>query len=153
MEEFELTESPGFFSRIFGRKRDEDFEEEDVDVEYQHPTRSATRASSRMDVVRVHDRGYTVCLRREIRTFGDAIACAESFKAGNQQLLNLNETQPGLRTKIEDFLAGLAFGLEGKFEPIGPGVFVLAPHTALVDVVSASEPMSNAYGQAPEWGD
>ncbi len=152
MDEFEMTESPGFFSRIFGRGRDADVFDDDADVEEERSHRPGTRNSSRMDVVRIHEKRYTVCVRREVYTFEDAMAAAQSFKAGDQQILNLTQTEPTLRKTIEDFLSGVAFGMEGSFDPVAPQVYVLAPQTARIDLVNGAQPVAEVYGEAPNWG-
>lgn len=153
MEEFEMTESQGFFSRIFGRCRDADvFDDDEMDVEEERTHRPGTRNSSRMDVVRIHEKRYTVCVRREVFTFEDAMAAAQSFKAGDQQILNLTQTEATLRKTIEDFLSGVAFGMEGSFDPVAPQVYVLAPKTAQVDLVQGIQPVAATYGDTPNWG-
>ena len=154
MEEFEMTESPGFFSRLFNRWRDtEAFEDEDASLTEDSPLGSSTRTSSRMDVLRIHEKRYTVCVRREIRAFEDALSAAGSFKAGDQQILNLTETEASLRKTIEDFLAGVAFGMDGTFDAVAPHVYVLAPHQAKIDLVPATEKVASLYGDTPNWGD
>src|SRR5688572_2037376 len=154
MEEFEMTESPGFFSRLFGKWRQTDvFEDDDFEEEVEKNVGTATRNSTRMDVVRIHETRYTVCVRREVRAFEDALAAAKAFKAGDQQILNLTTTEPVLRKTIEDFLAGVAFGLEGSFDPVAPHVYLLAPRAARVDLAPAAEPVSTLYGDIPNWGE
>lgn len=154
MEEFELTESPGFFSRLFSRWRQTDvFEDGDVEDEMDRPMGTATRNSTRMDVVRIHETRYTVCVRREVVAFEDALSAAKAFKAGDQQILNLTGTEPMLRKTIEDFLAGVAFGLEGSFDAVAQHVFLLAPRAARVDLAPAAEPVSTLYGDIPSWGE
>lgn len=154
MEEFEMTESPGFFSRLFGRWRESDaFEDDEIETEQHRPVGTATRSSSRMDVVRIHETRYTVCVRREIRAFEDAMAAAQSFKAGDQQILNLTQTEALLRKTIEDFLSGVAFGLDGHFDSVAPHVYVLAPLTARIDLVPAADTVAATYGDLPTWGD
>jgi len=152
MDEFEMTESPGFFSRIFGRGREADTYDDDLDVEEERDHRPGTRSSSRMDVVRIHEKRYTVSVRREVYTFEDAMAAAKSFKAGDQQILNLTQTEPTLRKTIEDFLSGVAFGLEGSFDAVAPQVYVLAPQSAKIDLVEAAQPVAQVYGETPNWG-
>ena len=153
MEEFEMTESPGFFSRLFNRWRQTDvFEDEAPEEEMDRPFGTATRNSTRMDVVRIHETRYTVCVRREVRAFEDALAAAKAFKAGDQQILNLTTTEPVLRKTIEDFLAGVAFGLEGSFDPVAPHVYLLAPRAARVDLAPSAEPVATLYDDAPDWG-
>jgi cell division inhibitor SepF len=154
MEEFEMTESPGFFSRLFGKWKQTDvWEDEPVEEEMDRPMGTSTRASSRMDVVRIHETRYTVCVRREVVAFEDALSAAKSFKAGDQQILNLTTTEPTLRKTIEDFLAGVAFGLEGSFDAVAPHVYLLAPRAAKVDLAQAAQPVSTLYGDIPNWGE
>jgi cell division inhibitor SepF len=154
MEEFEMTESPGFFSRLFNRWRETDaFEEDEPSHEDEPSLRTATRNSSRMDVLRIHDKRYTVCVRREIRAFDDALSAAASFKGGDQQIINLSQTEPLLRKTIEDFLAGVAFGMDGTFDAVASHVYVLAPRQAKIDLVPASEKVATLYGDTPNWGD
>jgi cell division inhibitor SepF len=156
MEEFEMTESPGIFARIANIwKRNDAFEEvEDTfEEEIDRPFPSGTRSSSRMDVVRIHETRYTVTVRRDVVAFQDALAAAKAFKAGDQQILNLTRTEQGLRKTIEDFLSGVAFGLEGSFDAVAPQVYMLAPRAAKVDLAPAAEPASTLYGDVPNWGE
>ena len=126
MDEIELQDKPGIFSKIgnmFTRPI-EDEEEETI----AHVTPSGTKT-----IVRATHR-YTVTIRRQITSFDDAMAAAVGLKRGEQQLLNLSATDPSLRQKIIDFMCGVNFSQEGTWEEVGEHIFLVAPGHAYIEV-------------------
>jgi len=136
MEELETTEKQGFFARLFGRHRDEEYE----DYEFEEPTRSS---SGHLKLHTSHQ--YTVRIRRQVMAFEDAVSAADGLKRGEQQILNLSAADPALRERIKDFLAGVNYAQEGTWEEVGEHVFVLCPRTAHVESAPASARMTAAH--------
>lgn len=134
MEELETVERHGFFARIFGRHREDEYEEVEVD--------GRAPSGSHMRLQPTH---YTVKIRRQVVAFDDAVAAADGLKRGEQQVLNLTSAEPALRERIKDFLAGVNYAQEGTWEEVGEHVFILAPRTALVETVPATPRMSAAH--------
>jgi cell division inhibitor SepF len=123
MEETATREKPGFFTRLFTRPVDDFSEIEDMPehrVDHTTPVRGAYR--------------YTISVRRDVRSFDDAMAAANGLKRGEQQILNLSETDPNLRQKIVDFMAGVNFSLEGTWQDVGEHIYLIVPNHAFVDV-------------------
>jgi cell division inhibitor SepF len=133
MEELETMEKQGFFARIFGRRRDDEYEDfEDV------PEKTGP-------YLRVHSTSqYTVRIRRQVIAFDDAVAAADGIKRGEQQILNLTSADPSLRERIKDFLAGVNYAQEGTWEEVGEHVFLLAPRQAHVESAPPSPRMAAA---------
>ena len=91
MEELMLQEEkPGFFSRIAGIFKGEEYEEEE-DLTPEKVANDATQ-------MRPNYR-YTVTVRRQITSFDDALAAANGLKRGEQQILNLSATDQAERGK------------------------------------------------------
>ena len=131
MEELELQDKPGLFTRLAGmftRAEDEEIEE--------------TEEKNRSFELRTAYK-YHVTVRRQIVSFDDALAAANGFKRGEQQILNLSGTEPTLRQKIVDFMCGVNFAQEGSWEEIGENIYLVVPANVFVEVASAS-PRANA---------
>lgn len=124
MEELELQDKPGIFTRIAGmftRERDDDVE----DVKAVTPNKSLMLRPSYK---------YNVTIRRQISSFDDAIAAANGLKRGEQQILNLAHTEGVLRQKIVDFMSGVNYAQEGSWEEIGDHIYLVVPSEAFVEV-------------------
>lgn len=131
MEELELQDKPGFFTRIAGmftRAEDEEVTE--------------TEEKNRSFELRTAYK-YHVTVRRQIVSFDDALAAANGFKRGEQQILNLSSTEPTLRQKIVDFMCGVNYAQEGAWEEIGEHIYLVVPPNVFVEVAPAS-PRANA---------
>lgn len=132
MEELIEQDSLGFFSRVGNMLR----KNRDIDPDFSAPALQMTKSEPRMTSA------YTVTVRRGIATFDDAVAAAAGLKNGEQQILNLNDTDPALRQKIVDFMAGVNYAQEGNWEEVGENVFVVTPHHAYLEVAPASARMT-----------
>lgn len=124
MEELQEVARPGLFSRIFGRFRQDEYDEyADAEVATESP-KHRTLDKARM---------YHITVRRQVVTFADAVAAADGLKRGEQQILNLCSADSQLREKIKDFLAGVNYAQEGTWEELGEHVYLLAPANARVE--------------------
>lgn len=132
MEEIEIQERPGFFTRIAGVfSRGEPMED---DFEEAVPARARLSPQIR----------YHVTVRRQILSFQDAVAAADGLKKGEQQILNLTAADSALREKIKDFMCGVNYAEEGTWEELGESIYLLAPPQAQVDVAPATPRMAAA---------
>lgn len=123
MEEMELQEKPGLIERLHGwLVRDDEAVEEETEG------RKARNYEMRPAYK------YHVTVRRQIVSFDDALASAQGFKRGEQQVLNLSATEPGLRQKIVDFMSGVNFAQEGTWEEIGEHIYLVVPANVFVEV-------------------
>lgn len=123
MEELELQEKPGLFTRLagmFSRNESEEDEEPGMEASSTYALRSAYR--------------YHVTVRRHINSFDEAYAAATGLKRGEQQIMNLAMTEPTLRQKIVDFMSGVAFAQDANWEEVGEHVYLVAPGSAFVEV-------------------
>lgn len=125
MEDMEIQERPGFFQRLFGGRGND---EPEID---EQP--SSGSVSSLRPVYR-----YNVTVRRQVFCFEDALAAANGLKRGEQQILNLSGTDPVLRQKIVDFMAGVNYAQEGTWEEIGEHIYLVVPPTAYVEIAPPS---------------
>ncbi|MCZ7581508.1 MAG: cell division protein SepF [Fimbriimonadaceae bacterium] len=122
MDEMELQEKPGLFSRIstvFLRNGERDEEEIEPDRAPAFAVRTAYR--------------YHVTVRKQIDVFDEAYAAANGLKRGDQQILNLTGTEPSLRQKIVDFMYGVCFAQDAHWEEIGQHIYLIAPASAYVE--------------------
>jgi cell division inhibitor SepF len=129
MEEFDGQERPGLFGKLAGIFTRE---EEDEEVEVREPRRMSRAAEVRT----VYK--YQVTIRRQIVSFEDALAAAQGLKRGEQQILNLTQTEPSLREKIKDFMCGVNFSQEGTWEEVGEHIYMVVPNNVFVEVAPAS---------------
>ena len=128
MEELELQDKPGLFSRLSGifSRTEEDAEEEAV-----------TTPTSRTYQMRSAYK-YHVTVRRQIVSFEDALAAAQGLKGGEQQIINLSGTDPAMRQKIVDFMCGVNFAQEGTWEEIGDNIYLIVPSSVYVEGAPAT---------------
>ena len=127
MEELELQDKPGLFSRLSGifTRSEEDAEEE-----------AATPANRAYQIRSAYK--YHVTVRRQIVSFEDALAAAQGLKGGEQQIINLSGTDPAMRQKIVDFMCGVNFAQEGTWEEIGENIYLIVPSSVYVEVAPAT---------------
>jgi cell division inhibitor SepF len=116
MEELELQDKPGLFSRFA--------EEAVTPTSRTYQMRSAYK--------------YHVTVRRQIVSFEDALAAAQGLKGGEQQIVNLSGTDPAMRQKIVDFMCGVNFAQEGTWEEIGENIYLIVPSSVYVEVAPAT---------------
>ncbi len=132
MEELQEQTRSGFFSRLLGRFRDEDFESEE-----------AEEATGKVPNLRLTPTPkYHITVRRQVVTFADAVSAADGFKRGEQQILNLCSCEAVAREKIKDFLLGVNYAQEGTWEELGEHVYLLAPSTAFVETAPPTPRMT-----------
>ena len=134
MEETMLDDRPGIFGKLLGRFT----RTEVIEVEEETMPEKSVRTSGMRQEYR-----YTVTVRRQITSFDDAVAAAHGLKRGEQQIINLSATEPGLRQKIVDFMSGVNFAHEGTWEEIGESIYLVVPQNAYVEVAPGT-PRSNA---------
>jgi len=124
MEELELQDKPGFFSKLTGmfmHPRDDEEQEP-----YESPRTRTVQLRSAYK--------YNVTVRRQVMSFDDALAAANGLKNGEQQILNLAHTEPLLRQKVVDFMCGVNYALEGSWEEIGEHIYLVVPSTTYVEI-------------------
>jgi len=130
MEELELQEKPGLFSKLSGLFVRGHDDEEELDAVETNPSQTYTLKGAYR---------YSVSIRREIMSFDDAYAAANGLKRGEQQILNLSYTDPVLRQKIVDFMAGVTFAQEANWEELGDHIYLVAPASAYVEQVPSAQ--------------
>jgi cell division inhibitor SepF len=130
MEELELQDKPGLFSRLSSLIKRND-EEEEEEMMSQPP--SGTRTYQMRSAYKYH-----VTVRRQVVSFEDALAAAQGLKSGEQQIINLSGTDPAMRQKIVDFMCGVNFAQEGTWEEIGENIYMIVPSTVYVEVAPAT---------------
>ncbi len=134
MEELELQDKPGFFTKLTGMfthgRDDESYEISEAPKARTVQLRSAYK--------------YNVTVRRQVVSFDDALAAANGLKNGEQQILNLAHTEPVLRQKVVDFMCGVNFALEGSWEEVGENIYLVVPATTYVEVAPPTA-RSNSY--------
>ncbi len=136
MEELELQEKPGLFSKlatIFTRGEHEEVEDEE-------PADAGGRTYQLRAAYRYH-----VTVRRQITSFDDAMASAQGLKRGEQQILNLSATEPSMRQKIVDFMCGVNFAQEGTWEEIGDHIYLIVPASVYVETAPPSARSASVY--------
>jgi|SRR5581483_2528676 FtsZ-interacting cell division protein YlmF len=131
MEELREVERRGIFSRLFGPRRIEEYDEFGEEGPDFLKTRSHSPAKS-----------YHITVRRQVVSFADAITTADGLKKGEQQILNLCGCDAQVREKIKDFLAGVNYAQEGTWEELGEHVYLLAPSTAFVETAPPTPRMA-----------
>lgn len=124
MEDMVLQDKPGLFSKLTGMFTRTEVYEEEVEHTDRPISPSPMRPAAR----------YTVTVRRQIHSFEDAMAAALGLKRGEQQILNLTDTDCATRQKIVDFMCGVNFAQEGTWEEVGEHIYLIVPASAYVEV-------------------
>lgn len=124
----EVAVKPGLFSRLFGPRHQDHYDEEYMDEG------TPIRTANGLTIQAVHR--YQVTVRRQVMSFQDAVACADGLKRGEQQVINLTVCHPELREKIKDFLYGVSYNAEGQMEELGDHIFMIAPASAFVEIAN-----------------
>ncbi|MEP0767170.1 MAG: cell division protein SepF [Fimbriimonadia bacterium] len=130
MDEVIEHEERGLLSRVKRLFRREDEDDEYEEEPYELPTMDGKRGFGKMH--QLHP--YNVCVRMHVNSFEDARQAADGLKYGEQQILNMLETEPGLRQTVVDFLSGVVYAQEGSVEKLAEHVYLFAPRQAVVDV-------------------
>ena len=82
------------------------------------------------------------------RSYNDARAIGEAFRAGTPVIMNLSEMTDADAKRLVDFSAGLIFGLHGAIERVTSRVFLLSPeHVEIAGEDGAGEP-AGFYNQS-----
>jgi cell division inhibitor SepF len=63
----------------------------------------------------------------EPRSFSEAQAIADRFKAGTPVIINLSSSDADLSKRLLDFASGLTYGLDGGLQRVSEKVFMLTP--------------------------
>ena len=63
----------------------------------------------------------------EPRSFSEAQAIADRFKAGTPVIMNLSSSDAELSKRLLDFASGLTYGLDGGLQKVSEKVFMLTP--------------------------
>ena len=74
------------------------------------------------------------------RTYNDAKAIGEAFRAGTPVIMNLSDMGDTDAKRLVDFGAGLVFGLSGSIERVTNKVFLLSPAHVEVAAEGAASP-------------
>ena len=133
---------------------DEYEEEEDEELDEAHVSAkpAETRAGGSAGFIRrpaptlrlEHSRRTHVTVRRAVQSFDDARRAADGLKNGQQQIINLENTDPDMAERIIDFLNGATYAIDGCVEKIGEQVYLFTPHHISIDVEEKPASMSRA---------
>lgn len=136
MEELELQEKPGLFTKLASVFTRTDHDE----IEDEEPSEASARTYQLRTAYRYH-----VTVRRQITSFDDAMAAAQGLKRGEQQILNLSGTEPTMRQKIVDFMCGVNFAQEGTWEEIGDHIYLIVPASVYVEAAPPTPRSSSIH--------
>jgi len=135
MEDTELQEKTsvlGKLANIF-KSRDEDDEEDEIVTH----TTSTIRVRPAPRV--------TVTVRKNITSFDEALAAADGLKRGEQQIINLANTEPQLRQKIVDFMSGVYYAQDGRWEEIGEDIYLVAASDTYIEMAPTTSRSSSYW--------
>jgi cell division inhibitor SepF len=147
--EYEEQRPQGFFARIrdrfIGLDDYEDEEEEQEEAAAPAPTpRSGgsispvRRATPALRIDQARRQHITV--RRAVYTLDDARRAADGLKAGQQQIVNLEQTPPDMMERIVNFMNGATYAIDGSVEKIGDQVYLFTPSNVTIDIEERSIP-------------
>src|SRR5947207_1480739 len=114
--------------RVFGQDDDEEIQEQPVTSPFRRP-------GLRME----SSRRVPVGIRQSIRGMSDVLPVAQGLKTGEQQIVNLEQTDQRVAERSIDFLSGVAFALDGSVHKVGERVYLFAPANVEVSVDSRAE--------------
>lgn len=79
-------------------------------------------------------RRVPVGIRQSVRGMSDVLPVAQGLKTGEQQIVNLEQTDQRVAERSIDFLSGVAFALDGSVHKVGERVYLFAPANVVVAV-------------------
>ena len=79
------------------------------------------------------------------RTYNEALAIGEHFRAGTPVIMNLSEMADTDAKRLVDFAAGLTFGLHGRVERVTSKVFLLSPQNVTVTAQDKARIAENGF--------
>ncbi len=100
--------------------------------EEEHHGAKAYRTPPRRDTFRIASaREGSICVM-PVASFGDIQKAADRLKAGEPQIVNLENTPAEVSERLIDFLNGVTYALEGYVEKISEGAYLFTPsHIAI----------------------
>ena len=122
----------GLWSRV--RERVFGLEEGEDEAQEQRVIPPLRRPSLRMEL----SRRVPVGIRQSIRGMSDVLPAAQGLKQGEQQIVNLEQTDQRVAERSIDFLSGVAFALDGSVHKVGDRVYLFAPANVDVSVDTGS---------------
>ena len=142
------------WDRLKGLWASDDYEEEeedDLDETHVSARPADSKAGGSAGFIRrptpslrlEHSRRTHVTVRRAVQSFDDARRAADGLKGGQQQIINLETTDPDMAERIIDFLNGSTYALDGSVEKIGEQVYLFTPHNICIDVEEKPASMSS----------
>jgi cell division inhibitor SepF len=149
-EEEYVEESTTLGARLkdwFGRFRDQDEDEEEIEgdieaetVSYEETRRPASTTFStapNMRVSRVREQAIHVL---SAATFADIQKAADGIKQGIPQVVNLEKADAVMAERLKDFMNGVTYALDGYVEKISEKSYLFTPRTVEIKTEPTGAP-------------
>lgn len=130
------------------------FEEENVEEDEksiddeQHEGKSWLRKKEKEKdkgtVLSLHAQRQLRVVVAEIRSFDDVKGIADNLKSRRPVIINLEQADSDLAKRVVDFISGAAYALNGGFQKVGNGIFLVVPSN--IDIDSDLEDISMERG-------
>lgn len=91
------------------------------------PALNRSPSDRRASIVRLDFRRDPVIKHYRPRTFDEVELAADLLKSGAPVIITLESAESSDKTRMIDFLLGVAFALDGYVRKIAPGVYMFSP--------------------------
>lgn len=80
-----------------------------------------------------------------VSTFLDVQKAADRLKAGEPQIINLEQTPPEVAERLIDFLNGVTYALDGYVEKVSEGAYLFTPSHIAIHADGPEPPQPKPY--------
>jgi cell division inhibitor SepF len=85
-------------------------------------------------VLSLHSQRQVRVVVVEIKCFDDVKGVADNLKNRRPVIINLEQADADLAKRVVDFISGAAYALNGSFQKVGNGIFLVVPDN--IDIAS-----------------
>ncbi len=111
------------------------FEEEDEgdensfrDEAHEERPWSKKKDREKSNVISLHTQRQVRVVVVEPRTFDEVKGIADNLKNRRPVIINLEQADSDLAKRVVDFVSGATYALNGGFQKVGSGIFVVVPN-------------------------
>jgi len=95
-------------------------------------------------VLSLHSQRQVRVVVAETKCFDDVKGIADNLKSRRPVIINLEQADAELAKRVVDFISGAAYALNGSFQKVGHGIFLVVPDN--IDIASEMKDFDRGKG-------